>query len=130
MVYDSRRSDARRMYDVDDPDYITGEWVLEQRELQGNRCYYCDRLMQVERRTAYDGLQVERLTESLPHLQSICVLACGDCNRRSHRRLFCPYPVAQARELGFELDDHHCFRGSPPTSLPSRLSIYQASQQE
>ena len=128
VIYDSKRSDARRGFDVDDPDFITPEWVLEQREKQKNKCYYCAREMQIKRRTAFDGLQPERLTESLPHLKSICVLACGDCNRRSHYSRFCPYPIAQARELGFELDEYHCFKGIRPTCLPSRLSIYQANQ--
>ena len=130
VIYDSKRSDARRGFDVDDPDFITPEWVLEQRERQKNKCYYCAREMQIKRRTAFDGLQPERLTECLPHLKSICVLACGDCNRRSHYSRFCPYPIAQARELGFELDDHHFFMGFPPTSLPSRLSIYQGNQRQ
>ena len=128
VIYDSKRSDARRRFDVDDPDFITAEWVLEQRERQDNKCYYCDREMQINRRTAFDGLQPERLTESLPHLKSICVLACGDCNRRSHYSRFCPYPIKQARLLGFELDEFHFFKGIPPTCLPSRLSIYQENQ--
>ena len=129
VVYDSKRSDARRGFDVDDPDYITAEWVLKQREKQDNKCYYCAREMQIKRRTAFDGLQPERLTESLPHLKSICVLACGDCNRRSHYSRFCPYPIAQALDLGYKLDDHHFFMGFPPKSLPSRLLIYQENQQ-
>ena len=128
VIYDSKRSDARRGFDVDDPDFITPEWVLEQREKQKNKCYYCAREMQIKRRTAFDGLQPERLTECLPHLKSICVLACGDCNRRSHYSRFCPYPIAQAREREFELDEFHFFKGFQPKSLPSRLSIYQESQ--
>ena len=130
VIYDSKRSDARRGFDVDDPDYITAEWVLEQREKQENKCYYCNREMQIKRRTAFDGLQPERLTECLPHLKSTCVLACGDCNRRSHYSRFCPYPIAQARERGFELDDYHFFKEIRPTSLPSRLSIYQENQRQ
>ena len=125
VVYDSKRSDTRRGYDIDNPDYITAKWVLEQRERQKNKCYYCDREMQIKRRTAFDGLQPERLTECLPHLRAICVLACGDCNRRSHYSRFCPYPIAQAKALGLELDEYHFFKDFPPKYLPSRLSIYQ-----
>ena len=127
-IYDSKRSDVRRGFDIDDDDFITPDWILEQREKQGNRCYYCDRVMQIRRRTAFDGLQPERLTESLPHLKSICVLACGDCNRRSHNWRFCPYPKAQAEALGYELTNYHMFKGTPPTPLPSRLSVYQEHQ--
>ena len=47
VIYDSKRSDARRGFDVDDPDFITPEWVLEQREKQKNKCYYCAREMQI-----------------------------------------------------------------------------------
>ena len=128
VIYDSKGSDTRRGFDVDDPDFITPDWVLEQREKQENKCYYCDREMQITRRTAFDGLQAERLTEALPHLKSICVLACGNCNRRSHNSRFCPYPIARARELGFELDEFHFFKGIPPKYLPSRLSIFQENQ--
>ena len=126
VVYDSKSSDRNRGFGVDDPDYITPEWVLEQRKVQGNRCYYCEKEMQTRMRTAGDGLQPERLTESLPHLKAICVLACGDCNRRSHYRRFCPYPISQAGE--YELDEFHFFRGIPPTNLPSRLSIYRENR--
>ena len=130
VVYDSKRADARRGFDITDSDYIDGDWVLRQRELQDNRCYYCDRKMQIKRRNTFDGLQAERLTESLGHLKSTCVLACGNCNWRSYNRQFCPYPIKDAIELGFDLDENHCFRGTPPTHLPSRLWIYQERQRE
>ena len=130
VVYDSKRSDTKRRYCIDDEDYITADWVLKQRERQNNLCYYCDQEMQIERRTAYNGLQAERLTEALAHLKGICVLACGNCNRRSHYSRFCPYPIGKARELGYELDEFHFFKGIPPSCLPSRLSIYQEIQRE
>ena len=128
MVYDSQSSDRDRGYPIDSPDYITADWVVEQTKKQNMKCYYCAKTMQIERRTAPDGLQVERLTECLPHLKSICVMACGDCNRRSRSGNFCPYPKDQADLLGFDLDDFHKFKGIPPMNLPNRLSIFRGRQ--
>ena len=128
VVYDSQSSDRHRRYPIDSPDYITADWVRETAEKQNMKCYYCDKKMQTARRTASDGLTVERLTECLPHLKSICVLACGDCNRRSRSGNFCPYPIDQAKLLGFDLDEYHKFKGIPPMNLPNRLSIYRGRQ--
>ena len=50
------------------------------RILQNNKCFYCEKSMQVENRRKSDGLTIERLNNAEPHTVKNCVLACSSCN--------------------------------------------------
>ena len=60
--------------------YITPSFLERLRELQHNLCSFCGIEMQIFNRKLNDGLTVQRLDNSQPHVQSVCQLACHQCN--------------------------------------------------
>ena len=50
------------------------------RVLQQNKCFYCEKEMQVKNRQKHDGLTIERLDNSKPHTTDNVVLCCSRCN--------------------------------------------------
>ena len=65
-------------------DYVDEEHIKWLFEKQGPVCYWCGKKnLSITNRKGNDGLQLERLSNSLPHLKRNCVFACGKCNRGS-----------------------------------------------
>ena len=79
IVSHSRLADKRKNRTSNEP-YITKECVLKLRDQQNNKCFHCNILMQTDKRKNPDGLTIERLDNSLPHIKRNCVLACHHCN--------------------------------------------------
>ena len=71
----------------DTKDYVNEEHMKWMYKTFGRICYWCGKQnLSIENRLGNDGLQLERLNNSLPHLKRNCVFACGMCNRRSWKR--------------------------------------------
>ena len=83
MVNQSKTNDRPRPFTWREEDYITKEWLLDLYKTR-SQCYWCGAgyLSTVTRRRNH-GIQVERLSNKLPHLKRNCVFACAHCNRRS-----------------------------------------------
>ena len=64
----------------DENDYITREYIILLRTFQDDRCAYCDCLMQTLNRNLPDGMTLEALDSTKPHVRSNCCLACKLCN--------------------------------------------------
>ena len=85
IVSKSKLGDNRYHRPIDSDEYIDSKWV---EELVGNNpnCHYCDEPLNfgsgVNRKTHPDGLQLDRMDSSLPHLKSNCVQCCQTCNIR------------------------------------------------
>jgi len=79
---DSKRNDrVAGRTEYDQADYINTAFLFHLQTKQQNKCYYCwSELSWMERRTAKNGLTVERINSTLPHIRSNCVLACKSCN--------------------------------------------------
>jgi hypothetical protein len=60
--------------------YITPQFLVRLRELQNNLCSFCGIEMQTFNRKLHDGLTVQRVDNTQPHVQSVCQLACHSCN--------------------------------------------------
>jgi hypothetical protein len=63
-------------------DYITDVFLHGLRTKLGNRCCYCEIMMQTTNRRSHDGLTVERLNNAVGHSLTNCVLCCFSCNSR------------------------------------------------
>ena len=86
MVVHSRTKDRQKGFKWDPEEYVDRNWMEKIfMKRYGRSCYWCGKVMNRRKRTGSDGLQLERLNNSLPHLKSNCVFACGHCNRRSWR---------------------------------------------
>ena len=66
----------------DEKDYITPRYIGLLRTFQDDRCAYCDCLMQTLNRNLHDGLTLEALDSTKPHVRSNCCIACKKCNTR------------------------------------------------
>ena len=64
----------------EDGTYMTTKRLRTLRVLQGNECFYCQKKLQVKNRQKHDGLTIERLNNTRPHMLSNCVLCCHRCN--------------------------------------------------
>jgi hypothetical protein len=78
-LYRARKTDEVKNR-VEEGPYMTEARLKTLRILQLNKCYYCDRSLQVENRRAPDGLTIERLSNARPHSKANCVLCCHHCN--------------------------------------------------
>ena len=84
MVIYSRDKDQRKDITWQPEEYLTKEWLGNLFNKVGATCYWCGAChLDTYNRRGAKGLQVERLSNDLPHLKRNCVFACGDCNRRS-----------------------------------------------
>ena len=85
IVCSSRGHDIRAARSVLGVDYIDGTWVTELVRESPN-CHYCDVPLRygrgVDRCTNPDGLQLDRMDNTLPHAKSNCVQCCRTCNNR------------------------------------------------
>ena len=61
-------------------DYITRKYIDILRDFQEDRCAYCNILMQTINRNLPDGMTLEALDSTKPHVRSNCCLACKRCN--------------------------------------------------
>lgn len=77
--YLSKSSDLRRDREVG-VNYITPKRLKTLRALQMNKCFYCGTPMNTENRKRSDGLTIERLDNSRPHVEDNVVLCCSSCN--------------------------------------------------
>ena len=66
----------------EEKDYITTGYIDLLRTFQDDRCAYCNILMQTLNRNLADGLTLEALDNTKPHVRSNCCLACKLCNSR------------------------------------------------
>ena len=78
-LYLSRQSDNKKNRTSEEP-YITADRLKALRVLQDNRCFYCDKELQVQNRKQHDGLTIERLNNKEPHSMSNVILCCHRCN--------------------------------------------------
>ena len=84
MVIYSRDKDQRKDITWKPEEYVTKEWLGKHFAKVGATCYWCGAChLDTYNRRGAKGLQLERLSNDLPHLKRNCVFACGDCNRRS-----------------------------------------------
>ena len=79
IVSGSRSSDKAKDR-FESQGFLTKEFVLNQRVVQNNKCFYCNKEMQIKNRQLSDGLTIERLNNRIGHTMSNCVLACYKCN--------------------------------------------------
>ena len=89
IVRDSRYNDRRAGRHIDPRiPFIDSHTLFEMQNLQQNRCYYCTHQMNwLERRTAKNGLTLERRDNNLPHYNSNCLaLCCKSCNSKRYSR--------------------------------------------
>ena len=77
--YLSKSSDLRKDREIGE-DYITPKRLKTLRALQLNQCFYCGVPMNTENRKRSDGLTIERLDNSRPHVEDNIVLCCSSCN--------------------------------------------------
>ena len=66
----------------EEKDYITTGYIDLLRTFQDDRCAYCNILMQTLNRNKNDGLTLEALDSTKPHVRSNTCLACKQCNTR------------------------------------------------
>ena len=66
----------------DEKDYITRKYIDVLRDFQEDKCAYCNILMQTVNRNLPDGMTLEALDSTKPHVRSNCCLACKLCNTR------------------------------------------------
>ena len=64
----------------EEKNYITPRYIDLLRTYQDDRCAYCDCLMQTLNRNKNDGMTLEALDNTKPHVRSNCCLACKRCN--------------------------------------------------
>ena len=64
----------------EEKNYITPRYIDLLRTFQDDRCAYCNILMQTLNRNLPDGLTLEALDSTKPHVRSNCCLACKKCN--------------------------------------------------
>jgi hypothetical protein len=80
-LYRARKNDVSHDR-VEEGPYMTPERLQTLRVLQLNKCFYCDKDLQIDNRRAPDGLTIERLSNDRPHSMANCVLCCHQCNTR------------------------------------------------
>ena len=80
-LYRARKADSDRDRSEEGP-YMSAERLQTLRILQLNKCFYCDKELQIENRRAQDGLTIERLSNDRPHSMANCVLCCHTCNTK------------------------------------------------
>ena len=75
-------SEGRKAKDFtwDEKKYITPRYIDLLRTNQDDRCAYCNILMQTLNRNKNDGLTLEALDSTKPHIRSNTCLACKKCN--------------------------------------------------
>ena len=85
IIDHSREHDEDANRPTDSIDYIDEKWV-EKLIQENSHCHYCDvDLMYgigVNRQVNPDGLQLDRMDSTLPHIKSNCVPCCRMCNVR------------------------------------------------
>ena len=64
----------------DEKDYITRKYIDVLRDFQEDKCAYCNILMQTVNRNLPDGLTLEALDSTKPHIRTNSCLACKRCN--------------------------------------------------
>ena len=104
MVIWSRDRD-RAKFKWSPGEYVTRDWLAHRLETKGPNCYWCGKTdLNTRKRLNDDGLQLERLSNDLPHLKRNCVFACGYCNRRSWSKKWKEVPFHLRKPLsGVEL---------------------------
>jgi hypothetical protein len=80
VLRDALSADRRAGRGFDPTEYVTTPFVESLQTKQQNLCWHCEKFMDWLRRNTKDGLTLERLRESEPHIRSNCVLACKSCN--------------------------------------------------
>ena len=86
MVIHNRNRDHGKGFRWAPGEYVTRDWLLARLDAQGPICYWCGKgNLDTKKRLTDNGIQLERLSNKLPHLKRNCVFACGHCNRRSWR---------------------------------------------
>ena len=66
----------------DEKDYITPRYIDLLRTFQDDRCAYCNILMQTLNRRQPNGMTLEALDSTRPHVRFNTCLACNRCNTR------------------------------------------------
>ena len=66
----------------EEKNYITPRYIDLLRTFQDDRCAYCNILMQTVNRNLPDGLTLEALDSTKPHVRSNCCIACKLCNTK------------------------------------------------
>ena len=81
ILHNSRQADQRNFL-FDKEHFITRNYVERIFLFQKQKCFHCEKNMQVWHRKRKDGCTIERLNNKKGHTIKNCVLACMDCNRR------------------------------------------------
>ena len=84
-----KHADRKHNREWDPNEYITKEYIRELWDAS-ELCYYCGCQMQFENGRAKDGATIERLDNTLAHIQKNVVLACRSCNSKHNRARFMP----------------------------------------
>ena len=95
----SRLTDKKKNRTYAKSDYITPDRLKQMREIQDNKCIYCETELQTYNRKRPNGLTIERLDNNFAHVISNCVICCFHCNVRSAFKTFTtpPSPVMMKR---------------------------------
>ena len=95
----SRLTDKKKNRTYARGDYITPDRLKQVREIQDNKCIYCETELQTYNRKRPNGLTIERLDNNFAHVISNCVICCFHCNVRSAFKTFTtpPSPVMMKR---------------------------------
>jgi hypothetical protein len=80
-LYRARTTDALKER-TEEGSYMTPKRLQTLRVLQLNKCFYCEKALQVDNRRSKNGLTVERLSNNKKHSLHNCVICCHNCNVR------------------------------------------------
>ena len=120
-----KHNDIKAGRTVNDP--LTGAKILRMWQ-KSQKCYYCDKQMQVKNRRAPDGCTIERLDNNSGHSKSNCVLACFRCNCKHKKRYMYPRKMVDSSTqttgppVRLVESRHHCYYPLDPPLLERTLN--------
>ena len=97
----SKLTDKKKNRSFNQNNYITPNRLKQIREIQDNKCIYCNTELQTYNRKRPNGLTIERLDNNLAHITSNCVICCFHCNVRSSYKTFTTPPSTEMMKLLF-----------------------------
>lgn len=86
-INNSMRTDIKHGRNFDISEYITRRWIENNLVFQDFKCYYCHNILLLQNFEIYDQKQwsIDRIDNSIPHIQSNCNICCLKCNLQRNK---------------------------------------------